>query len=226
MRVVSINVGLPREVQWNGKTVVTSIFKAPVSGAVRMGRLNLEGDRQSDLTVHGGVEKAIYAYPAEHYAWWRAQLADADLAFGAFGENLTTEGLLETATRIGDVLRIGSAECVVTQPRMPCYKLGIRFGDPDMVRRFLDSGRNGFYLSVSREGDVSGGDPIAYLRREEDSMTVADIVALRLARPADPQLLRRAIELPALAQVWRDSFRKRLMEAVAEDRPAAPKTTP
>jgi MOSC domain-containing protein YiiM len=216
MRVVSINVGLPREVQSGGKTVVTSIFKAPVSGTVRMRRLNLDGDQQSDLTAHGGVDKAIYAYPAEHYAWWRAQLLGVALTFGAFGENLTTEGLLEDTTCIGDVLRIGSAECVVTQPRLPCFKLDIRFGRQDMIERLLESGRTGFYLSVSREGDVSVGVPIVRLGRDDAPLTVADIVRLRTTHPADHDLLRRASELPALAQVWRASFRKRLREKPAK----------
>jgi MOSC domain-containing protein YiiM len=163
MKIVSVNVGQPREVRWGGKTLLTSIFKAPVSGRVRVARLNIAGDRQSDLSVHGGADKAVYAYPAEHYAFWRRELPGSDLPWGAFGENLTTEGLLEETTRVGDRLRIGSAEFTVTQPRTPCFKLAIRFDRRDIVKRFMRSGRTGFYLSVSREGEVGAGDEVALL---------------------------------------------------------------
>jgi MOSC domain-containing protein YiiM/GrpB-like predicted nucleotidyltransferase (UPF0157 family) len=174
MKVLSINVGLPRAVQYRGETVMTSIFKAPVAGRVRVRRLNIEGDQQSDLTVHGGTDKAVYAYPAEHYAFWREELPDVALPWGAFGENFTTEGLLEDTLHIGDSLRIGSAEFLVTQPRMPCFKLGIRFDRPDMVKRFLRSGRPGFYLSVSQEGEVGAGDPITLASRDPSAMTVTE----------------------------------------------------
>lgn len=161
MKIVSINVGLPREVAWQGRTILTSIFKEPVAGPVRVRRLNLDGDRQSDLTVHGGAAKAVYVYPAEHYPFWREQLGEPDLAPGAFGENFTTDGLVEETVRIGDRLRIGSAEFIVTQPRLPCFKLQLRFGRLDIIRRFLRSGRSGFYLAVTREGEVTAGDEIA-----------------------------------------------------------------
>jgi len=156
-------VGLPREIQWQGKLVRTSIFKSPVSGDVRVSKLNLEGDQQSDLSVHGGVHKAVYAYPSEHYEFWREEVPGADLRWGAFGENLTTQGVLEEEVRIGDRLRIGSAEFIVTQPRMPCFKLGIRFGRPDIVKRFLRSGRSGFYLAVLEEGRITAGGSIEVL---------------------------------------------------------------
>ena len=214
MKVVSINVGLPREVEAQGTLVLTSIFKAPVSGPVRVRRLNVEGDQQSDLKVHGGAHKAVYVYPAEHYTFWRAELPAAALSWGAFGENLTTEGLREDATCIGDRFRIGSAEVVVTQPRMPCFKLGIRFGRPDMVKRFLESGRTGFYLSVSQEGDVSAGDPVTLVARDDGALTVADLVGLYTAERANHDLLRRASELQGLPDGWRDHFRKRLSEPV------------
>lgn len=165
MKLVSINVGLPREVQWRGKTLRTSIFKAPVSGRIWVKRLNVEGDRQSDLEVHGGSDKAVYAYPAEHYAFWREELPGMTLDWGGFGENFTTEGLLEDTVHIGDRVRIGSAEFVVTHPRMPCFKLGIRFGRQDMVKRFLRSGRTGFYMRVSQEGELTAGDAITPGRR-------------------------------------------------------------
>jgi MOSC domain-containing protein YiiM len=173
MQVVSINVGLPREVEWQGRLVRTSIFKEPVAGLVRVDRLNLDGDRQSDLTVHGGAAKAVYAYPAEHYPFWREELG-TDLTWGAFGENLTTTGLSETTVQIGDRLRIGTAEFVVTQPRMPCYKLGIRLGRDDIVRRFQQSGRTGFYLAVAREGEIETGDEIVIVARNPAGVTVAD----------------------------------------------------
>lgn len=212
MRVVSVNVGQPREVEAQGTIVLTSIFKAPVPGAVRVRQLNLDGDRQSDLSVHGGAHKAVYVYPAEHYAYWRAELTEAPLPWGAFGENLTTQGLREDSTYVGDRFRIGSTELVVTQPRMPCFKLGIRFGRPDMVKRFQQSGRTGFYLSVSEEGDVSAGDPIVLMSRGEGAFTVAEVAGLYTAEAPSRDLLRRASELRTLPEGWRNHFRKRLSE--------------
>ena len=176
MKVISVNVGLPREVEWHGRKVRTSIWKTPKSGRVRVGALNLDGDAQSDLTVHGGREKAVYVYPSEHYAFWHAEL-ERDLTWGSFGENLTTEGLLESEVRIGDILRIGSAEFMITQPRLPCFKLGIRFGDDRMIKRFLLSGRSGFYLAVLREGDVGAGDTMQFTARSSNTPSVTDVVA-------------------------------------------------
>jgi MOSC domain-containing protein YiiM len=210
MRLVSIQVGRPREVEWSGRTVRTSIFKHPIPGPVRVRELNLEGDEQSDLSVHGGAEKAVYAYPSEHYPYWRERLPGVELPWGAFGENLTTEGLSETSLAIGDRLRIGSADFQVTQPRMPCYKLGIRFGDPDMVQRFLESGRSGFYLAVLQEGAVAPGDAIEVLSRVHEGITVADIARLFTAKDPAPDLLRRAVATEALPEGWREHFRKRL----------------
>jgi MOSC domain-containing protein YiiM len=212
VKLVSINVGRPREVEWRGKRVRTSIFKDAVEGPVRVQKLNLSGDEQADLSVHGGVDKAVYAYPSEHYAYWREQLPGVDLPWGVFGENLTTEGLRESTLHIGDRLTIGSAEFLVTQPRLPCFKLGIRFGRPDMVKRFQRSGRTGFYLSVLREGMISLDDPIQVLPATQPSITVAEIVRLYTADEGDQGLLRRASELPALPDGWRDYFRHRLWE--------------
>ena len=209
MQVISVNVGLPREVAWQGELVETGIFKEPVSGPVKVGRLNLEGDRQADLSVHGGPEKAVYAYPSEHYAFWREELG-TELPAAAFGENLTTTGVTERDLHIGDRLRIGSAEFVVTQPRTPCYKLGIRFGRADMVRRFQQSGRSGFYLSVVQEGHLTVGDEIAVVTKEPAGITVADIVSLISSRSSDQRLLRAASELAALPRGWRDYFRRQL----------------
>jgi MOSC domain-containing protein YiiM len=210
MKLLSVNVGLPREVEWKGKIVRTSIFKAPVPGQVRVAKLNLEGDQQSDLSVHGGIDKAVYAYPSEHYRFWHGELRRTDLPWGAFGENLTTDGLLEETIHIGDRLRVGSAELVVTQPRMPCFKLGIRFGRPDIVKQFLQSGRTGFYFAVLKEGEVIAGDSIELLARDVDGVTVADIVNLYRRDATNQDLLRRVSELPSLPKNWRDYFRTRL----------------
>jgi MOSC domain-containing protein YiiM len=212
VKIVSINVGRPRGVEWRGKTVTTGIFKEPVAGPVRVQKLNLKGDEQADLSVHGGADKAVYAYPSEHYAYWRSELPGMQLSWGAFGENLTTEGLDESSVRIGDHLSVGSAELVVTQPRLPCFKLGIRFGRPDMVKRFQRSGRTGFYLSVLREGSLSAGDAIELVSRAEPGVTVADIVRLYTADDGEQELLRRATELAALPEGWREYFRNRLWE--------------
>jgi MOSC domain-containing protein YiiM len=195
--------------------VTTSIFKEPVTGRIRVDRLNLSGDEQSDLSVHGGPDKAVYVYPSEHYAYWRDELPDFPLPWGAFGENFTSDGLFENEIRIGDQLQIGTAEFVVTQPRMPCFKLGIRFDRPDMVKRFLKSGRSGFYLRVVQEGDVGVDDTVAFTARDERSVSVADIVTLYTAEDPSADLLRRAVELPALPESWRDFFRKRLWETDA-----------
>jgi len=209
MKLLSVNVGLPREVEWKGKIVRTSIFKTPVVGRVRVAKLNVNGDQQFDVTVHGGIDKAVYAYPSEHYSFWRSELPGMDLPWGVFGENFTTVGLLED-THIGDRFRIGSAQFVVTQPRMPCFKLGIRFNRPDMVKRFLQSGRTGFYFAVLEEGEVAAGDSIELLERDEHNIPVADVVNLYRGDATNQDLLRRVSELPSLPNSWRDYFRKRL----------------
>ena len=212
MKVVSVNVGGPRRVEWQGRSVLTSIYKTPVVGRVRVVHDNLAGDAQSDPTVHGGPEKAVYAYPMEHYAAWRRELPDADLAWGAFGENLTTEGLLESDVAIGDRFRVGTVELVVTQPRTPCYKLGIRFGRADMVKRFLRSGRSGFYFAIAREGELGAGDDIERLARDARGLTVADVNALYAHDEANQTLLAEAAGNAALPAAWRDYFHKRLWE--------------
>ncbi len=213
MIVRSVNVGLPREVEWRGRRVLTSIWKSPIEGRVPVRTLNLDGDRQSDLSVHGGPEKAVYVYPSEHYAFWRTELPNAELSWGAFGENLTIEGLLEPDARIGDRIRIGSAEFAITQPRMPCFKLGIRFSRDDIIKRFLQSGRTGFYLAVLREGDVGAGDRIERIAQNDRGVSVADIAALYGSDSRNQDLLRRAVDTSALPEDWRDYFRKRLWKA-------------
>lgn len=210
MELISINVGLPREVTWNGKTVSTSIFKEPVEGRVVMRALNLDGDRQADLSVHGGPHKAVYAYPAEHYDYWREELPDMDLPWGMFGENLTTRGLVEEQVNVGDRFRIGTAEVMVTQPRMPCYKLGIKFGRDDIVKRFLASRRTGFYFAVLEEGEVGAGDEIELISRDENQVTVADITRLYAFDKDDMEMLRRATRLTALSESWREYFERRM----------------
>ena len=186
-RLISIQVGLPREVESDRKTVRTSIWKSQVAGTVRVGRLNLEGDAQSDLSMHGGPDKAVYAYPSEHYAFWRSELPDMELAWGAFGENLTIAGVLEPEVQIGDRFRIGTAAFRVTQPRLPCFKLGIRFGRADMVKRFLHSGRTGWYFAVESEGEITAGDAIEITRRDGDGETVSEMVARLTSGPREQE---------------------------------------
>jgi MOSC domain-containing protein YiiM len=213
MRLVSVNVGLPREVEWKGRTVSTGIFKEPVQGRVMLRRLNLDGDRQADLSVHGGADKAVYAYPAEHYDYWRGESADRVLPFGMFGENFTTEGLAEEAIHIGDQFRIGTAELMVTQPRLPCYKLGLKFGRDDMVKRFLASGRTGFYFSVLREGEVGAGDEVRLIGRDGNNVMVADITRMYVSKrysPVEAETVRQAARLQALPESWRRYFQERL----------------
>jgi MOSC domain-containing protein YiiM len=210
MKILSVNVGLPREVTWQGKLVTTGIFKGPVNGRVMMRTLNLDGDGQADLTVHGGASKAVYAYPSEHYDYWRAELPGVDLPWGMFGENLTTEGLLEEAVYIGDKFRIGETEVMVTEPRMPCYKLGIKFGRADIIKRFLASRRTGFYFAVVREGMVGAGDAVELTGREQHEISVADITRLYAFEKDDLKSLRRAIEVEALPDNWKGYFQHQL----------------
>ena len=210
MKILSVNVGLPREVTWQGKLVTTGIFKDPVPGRVMMRRLNLEGDQQADLTVHGGVSKAVYLYPSEHYGYWRTELPGMDLPWGMFGENFTTEGLLENAVYIGDRFRIGETEVVVTEPRMPCYKLGIKFGRADIIKRFLAGRRTGFYFAAVREGTVGAGDPVELVGHEQQDISVADITRLYAFDKDDVKSLRQAIQIKALPESWKGYFRHQL----------------
>jgi MOSC domain-containing protein YiiM len=216
MRVVSVNVGLPRTAVWRGEDVTTGIFKQPVAGRVRVAGVNLEGDGQADLTVHGGPDKAVYVYPAEHYPYWREELG-RDLPWGMFGENLTVEGApLEDEAAIGDRLRIGSTEFVVSQPRLPCYKLGIRFDDARMVRRFLASGRSGYYLRIAAEGDVAAGDRIELLAGHPARVAVSEITRLATQDRGDTDGLRRALAVDELPEVWRDYFEQLAARASAQ----------
>lgn len=213
MRLLSVNVGLPREVAWHDAQVTTSIFKEPVAGRVALRTLNLEGDRQSDLTVHGGRDKAVYCYPIAHYAWWKTQLPGFPLPMGAFGENFTLESPLEDDVHIGDRFSVGSAEVVVTQPRLPCYKLGIRFGSDIMIRRFLESRRTGYYVAITREGEVGAGDEFLLLSRDPAAVPVSDITRFHVAREfssEDVRRVRQALAVEALPASWKDYFQDKL----------------
>jgi len=209
-KIISVNVGLPRDVLWHGHAVTTGIFKEPVQKRVFLRKLNLDGDRQADLTVHGGEYKAVYCYPLEHYAYWQKELPGNDLTTGTFGENFTTEGLLEDAIHLGDRFTIGSAEVVVTQPRLPCYKLGIRFQSDTMVKRFLASKRSGFYLAVTREGEVGAGDEIKELSRDSNHVSISEIIRLYFAKEykdSDKEVVRRALRVASFPESWKEDFR-------------------
>jgi MOSC domain-containing protein YiiM len=208
--VESVNVGLPRAVPWKGRQVVTSIFKEPVAGRVALRRLNLEGDQQADLKVHGGPDMAVYIYPADYYAFWRAQFPEMELPWGMFGENLTVWGLRDDTVYIGDHLQVGSAQLVVRSPRMPCYKLGMKFGRDDVLKLLFQNGLSGFYCAVLQEGDVAAGDLVKLLHRDESAVSVRDIVHLQGEGRYDADLLRRAVAVEALSQSWRETFLERL----------------
>ncbi len=214
LRLKSVNVSQPKAVVHEGAVVSTGIFKEPVIGRVRVHRLGLEGDGQADLKVHGGPDQAVYAYPAEHYDYWRRALGRKRLPWGQFGENLTIEGLEEGTALVGDILRIGGALLQVTHPRLPCYKLGIRMGaGKDFPKRCLRSGRGGFSLRVIEEGELAAGDPIALAERAEDSLSIAEFLQIYVSKPPDPSALVRALSAPGLSAGWRSHFEKALERA-------------
>jgi MOSC domain-containing protein YiiM len=206
MDILSVNVGLPREVVWKGETVETGIFKDPVAGDVHVGTLDLAGDRQADLVVHGGPQKAVYGYPSENYEYWRHELPKVPFTWGYFGENLTTTGLAENTLHIGDQLKIGTATLMVTQPRLPCYKLALRFDRDDIIKRFLLSRRSGFYFSVVEEGTVRATSPIEIVHRDPRAVSVENVINLFLGAVDDEQLLQRAMQLDALPENWKYEF--------------------
>lgn len=210
MKVTSVNVGLPREVTWRGKPVTTGIYKEPVEGPVPLRTLNLDGDRQADLRVHGGWDKAVYAYPSEFYEVWSRERPELELHPGTFGENLTTARLLDDDVSVGDRFRVGTAELVVTQPRIPCFKLGIRMGRDEFVTEFLERGLLGFYLAVAREGEVAAGDPIVELERDPRRFPVSEIGRLFAGDRDNVERMRAAAELDVLPESWRAYFRKRV----------------
>ena len=209
-KLISVNIGLPRVIMNNGEPITTGIFKEPVAGRVMLRTLNLDGDRQADLSVHGGASKAAYAYPSEHYEYWKQEFPEMKLPWGMFGENFTTAGLFEIELNIGDKFEVGSAVVIVTEPRLPCYKLGIKFGRADIVRRFLASERTGFYFAVLQEGDVGVGDQIKLVERSKHSVKTNDITQLYTRDKHNTRLLRRAIEVEALPEGWKSYFQHRL----------------
>ena len=213
MKLVSVNIGLPREVMWRGRKTTTAIYKQPVEGRVALRKLNLDGDRQADLTVHGGEYKAVYCYAFEHYDYWRSELSGQELPVGVFGENFTTNGLLEDSVHLGDRFSVGSAEVFVTQPRLPCYKLAVRFQSDEMVKRFFLSRRTGFYLAVAREGEVGSGDEIKPMARDPNGVPVSEITRLYAEKrygDSDVTSVRRALRVAALPESWKKYFRERL----------------
>ncbi len=210
MKIISLNVGLPRLVLRDGEPVSTGIFKEPIDGRVMMRTLNLDGDRQADLSVHGGPSKAVYVFPAEHYDFWKREFPEMALPWGMFGENFTTNGLLETEINIGDQFRIGTAEVMVTQPRMPCYKLALKFGRSEIIKRFLQSERTGFYFAVLKEGEVGAGDEFEPLAEDAHDVRVSDITRLYTREKHNAELLRRAIKVEALPESWRGYFQHQL----------------
>ena len=231
MKLVSLNTGLPREVSWHGRMVTTGIFKEPIKGRVALRKLNLDGDRQADLTVHGGEYKAVYCYSLAHYDYWKrefiaqktrdgAEVPGRELPMGMFGENFTIDdgwpGMPEESVHLGDRFSVGTAEVAVTQPRLPCYKLGIRFGSDDMVKRFLASGRTGFYVAVMREGEVGAGDEMKMIAREANAVPVSEITRLYVAKrfgEAEIGAVRRALRVAELPESWKEYFRERLRQA-------------
>jgi MOSC domain-containing protein YiiM len=228
MKLVSVNTGMPREVSWHGRMVTTAIFKKPARGRVALRKLNLDGDRQADLTVHGGEHKAVYCYPLAHYGYWKKELPGRELPMGMFGENFTIDDggpglpggqeLPEESVHLGDRFSIGTTEVVVTQPRLPCYKLGVRFGSDDMVKRFLASGRTGFYVAVLREGEVGAGDEIEVISGEANAVAVSEITRLYVAKrfgDAEIRAVRRALRVEELPESWKEYFRERLRQAGA-----------
>jgi MOSC domain-containing protein YiiM len=210
MKIVSVNVSLPRTVRWKNRDVTTGIFKEPVQGRVIARKLDLDGDQQADLTVHGGVNKAIYGYPTDHYSFWRSELPGMDLPWGMFGENLSIEGLREDETRIGDRFQVGTALLMATQPRIPCYKLAVKFGRDDILKRFLQSEKSGVYFSVLKEGFIQAGDMIEKIHQDDSGISVTDINRLYAWHRDDAPMLRRVVHLEALPQDWRDYFGQQL----------------
>jgi len=211
-RILSVNVGKGTHVLVNGRDVRTGIFKAPVDGPVGIKRTKVDGDEVADLRVHGGPYKAVYLYPSEHYDFWQTELGLDNLRFPSFGENLTTEGLIESTVHIGDVFQAGSAILKVTQPRMPCFKLALRFQRADMVKRFWQSGRSGIYFSVVKEGEVERGDSIERIESDSERVSIAEVVGLYKGTEWSSDLLQRTLRAPLYGS-WKRDIQSRLTEA-------------
>jgi MOSC domain-containing protein YiiM len=205
-KILSVNVSFPKEVDFEGQKVTTGIFKEPIEGRVELRTLNLDGDKQADLTVHGGPDKAVYAYPTEHFEFWRKVYPNIEMPNGMFGENFTTEGLMEAEVNVGDVFKIGSSKVIATQPRMPCYKLGVKFGRMDVLKKFLASGRSGIYFKVLEEGEVGAGDSIIQIKKDTNRVGISDIVRLYASDREDIKTMRHAVKVEALPEGWRHYF--------------------
>jgi MOSC domain-containing protein YiiM len=208
--LISVNVGLPKTVQWRDQPVTTGIFKNPVEGPVALRKHNLDGDQQADLSVHGGPTKAVYVYPIQHYTYWRRELPDVEFGWGHFGENFSVDGVDEESICIGDEFSVGTAQVVVTEPRMPCSKLSVRFGRADMPKRFLQSGRTGFYFGVVEEGEVQAGDTLERLSKHPDALSIAEVTGLYSTEKGNVALLKKAIAVTALPESWRGYFEHQL----------------
>ena len=215
MKILSLNIGLPRLFLYQGVTINSGIFKKPIAGPVTLRTLDLDGDRQADLSVHGGVYKAVYAYPSEHYPFWKSELPEMELSWGAFGENFTTEGLFEDDLHVGDQFEIGSARVMVRQPRMPCYKLAAKFQRDDMIEKFLRAGRSGFYFSVEKEGVVESGNSFSTVSQSLEGVTISEMNRLFFREKYNRKLLQKAIGTASVPQDWRDYFEQELVRAAA-----------
>jgi len=209
MQLEYIFVGKPVEAEFNGKTIKTSIYKERVEGSVKVSKTNLEGDKQADLTVHGGVDKAVYAYPIEHYDFWKETRRDLDFEPGIFGESLSVSGLDEQVC-VGDTFKIGEVVLSVTSPRMPCFKLGIKMKDPSIIKDFMQAERNGFYFKVLEEGSIASGDKIEKLSEDGHGLTIAEVIQLYTIKKQDEELLQKAVDSPSLPADWKDYFEVRL----------------
>ena len=205
-KILSINVSLPEEIDFEGQKVTTGIFKKPIEGRIMLRTLNLDGGKQADLTVHGGPDKAVYAYPIEHYEFWRKVYPDMEMPNGMFGENFTIEGLMESEVSVGDAFEIGSSKVIATQPRMPCYKLGVKFGRMDVLKKFLASGRSGIYFKVLEEGEVGAGDSIVRIKNDTNRVGIGDIVRLYASDREDIKTMLRAVKVEALPEGWKHYF--------------------
>jgi MOSC domain-containing protein YiiM len=209
-KILSVNVSLPKEIDFEGQKVRTGIFKEPVEGRVRLRTLNLDGDKQADLTVHGGPDKAVYAYPIEHYEYWRRVFTNIEMSNGMFGENLTVDGLKESEVSVGDVFQIGTSKVIATQPRMPCYKLGVKFGRMDILKMFLASGRSGIYFKVLEEGEVGAGDTIEQIRKDPNGITISDVVRLYASDKEDIKMMQLAVKVEPLPDGWKQYFLEKI----------------
>lgn len=213
MKLLSVSVGLRKEVPYRGRTVATGIFKEPVNGRVMLRTLNLDGDQQVDLVGHGGIYKAACVYTIENYEHWARELGRDDFKYPQFGENFTVEGMTEDNIHVGDVFRVGKALVEVTQPRVPCYRLGIKMDNPGFPKIFLQSSRVGFYFRVLEEGDVGAGDPMELIRMDPEEMTVRSVNHLYYFDPENLEDCKRALRIKALSPGWREGFQDRLEKA-------------